>query len=138
VCICNRNIRTAEAVVVGVPLFDFQLEMCSSPTAFVNFDVFHCFTCPKVNKSVRNRFPLEQELLRSISDDEGSQFLDQNGSAYAYVVRQFLHYSPVRLSPGLWLWPTVIRLSVLQDALENSLFYARPVHRNDVTESMSL
>ena len=73
-----------------------------------------------------------------LDENEKPGYPSQNRSAYAYVVRQFLHYSPVRLSPRLWLWLAVLRLSVLQDALEISLFYARPVHRNNVAESMNL
>ena len=138
VCTCDRNVRAAEVVVVGVPSFAFQPKMCSSPMSLVDFDVFHCCIFPEVNKSVGCRFPLEQEILRSLSVEKCSQFLDQNRSAYAYVIRQCFQYTPVRLPPGLWPWPPIIRLSILQDALENSLFYARPVHRDNVAESMNL
>ena len=105
---------------------------------FVNFFVLDFINLPKVDNLVRCWIPLKQELLRFISNNKGSQFLGQNGSVYAYIVRQFFHYSPVRLSPELWPWPSVIRLSVLQDALENSLFYASPVHCNNVNESVGL
>ena len=106
--------------------------------AFISFDVFHCYIFPEVNKYVRCRFPLEQELLQSLSIDECSQFLDQNRSVYAYVVHQFFHYSPVCLSPRLGPWPAVLRLSVLQDSLENSLLDAYPVHSNAIAESVRL
>ena len=117
VCTCDRNVSTAKVVLVGVPSFDFQPKMCLSPMSLVDVDAFHCCIVPEVNESVGCRFPLEQEILRSLSVEKCSRFLDQNRSAYAYVVRQCLHYSPVRLSPGLWPWPAVLRFSVLQDAL---------------------